>query len=72
MVRALEQTIAQIVRRPDADREQVNSKRLAHIEKLKALRAELDEGFLSLDQGGGQALNMEEFLRDKNAQHGGT
>jgi hypothetical protein len=72
MVRTLEQAIAQISRLPDADQEQIGRKLLAHIEKLKALRAELDKGVLSLDQGRGQALNMEEFLRDKNARHGGS
>ena len=72
MVRTLEQAIAQISRLPDADQEQIGRKLLAHVEKLKALRTEIDKGVQSLDQGKGSALNMEDFLRDKNLRHDGA
>lgn len=72
MVRTLEQAIAQISRLPDADQEQIGRKLLTHVEKLRALRAELDRGMQSLDDGKGSALNMEDFLRDKNLRHGGA
>ena len=72
MVRTLEQAIAQISRLPDADQEQIGRKLLAHVEKLKALRTEIDKGIRSLDEGKGSALNMEDFLRDKNSRHGGA
>jgi hypothetical protein len=42
MVKTLEQAIAQISRLPDADQEQIGRKLLSHIEKLNALRAEID------------------------------
>ena len=72
MVRTLEQAIAQISRLPDADQEQIGQKLLAHVEKLKALRTEIDRGIQSLDEGKGRALDMEDFLRDKNSRHGGA
>jgi hypothetical protein len=72
MVRTLEQAIAQISRLPDADQEQIGRKLLAHVEKLKALRIEIDKGIQSLDEGKGRALDMEDFLRDKNSRHGGA
>jgi len=72
MVRTLEQAIAQISRLPDADQEQIGRKLLAHVEKLKALRTEMDKGIQSLDEGMGRALDMEDFLRDKNSRHGGA
>jgi hypothetical protein len=72
MVRTLEQAIAQISRLPDADQEQIGRKLLTHIEKLKALRIEIDKGIQSLDEGKGRALDMEDFLRDKNSRHGGA
>jgi hypothetical protein len=72
MVRTLEQAIAQISKLPDADQEQIGRKLLTHVEKLKALRTEIDKGMQSLDQGSGSALNMEDFLRDKNLRHGGA
>ena len=72
MVRALEQAIAQISGLPDADQEQIGRKLLAHVEKLKVLRTEIDKGIQSLDEGMGRALDMEDFLRDKNSRHGGA
>jgi hypothetical protein len=72
MVGTLEQAIAQISRLPDADQEQIGRKLLAHVEKLKALRIEIDKGIQSLDEGKGRALDMEDFLRDKNSRHGGA
>ena len=72
MVRTLEQAIAQISRLPDADQEQIGRKLLTHVEKLKAIRTEIDKGIQSLDEGKGRALDMEDFLRDKNSRHGGA
>lgn len=72
MVRTLEQAIAQISRLPEADQEQIGRKLLAHVEKLNALRDEIDEGLNSLDAGKGSALNIEGFLRKKNSSHGGA
>lgn len=72
MVKTLEQAIAQISRLPDADQEQIGRKLLTHVEKLNALRAEIDKGMQSLDAGEGRALDMEAFLREKNSRHGGA
>jgi Arc/MetJ-type ribon-helix-helix transcriptional regulator len=72
MVRTLEQAIAQISRLPDADQEQIGRKLLSHVEKLTALRHEIDKGIQSLDAGKGSALSMDDFLREKNSRHGGA
>ena len=72
MVRTLEQAIAQISQLPDADQEQIGRKLLSHVEKLNALRGEIDKGISSLDAGKGNALNFEDFLREKNSRHGGA
>jgi hypothetical protein len=72
MVRTLEQAIAQISRLPDADQEEIGRKLRSHVEKLNALRAEIDKGMRSLDADKGAALNMEDFLREKNSRHGGA
>ena len=72
MVRTLEQGIAQISRLPDADQEQIGRKLLSHVEKLNALRGEIDKGISSLDQGKGTPLNLDDFLRQKNSRHGGA
>ena len=72
MVRALEQAIAQISRLPDADQEKIGRRLLSHIEKLNSVRGEISKGINSLDTGKGRALNIEEFLRDKNSRNGGA
>ena len=72
MVKTLEQAIAQISRLPDADQEQIGRKLLSHVEKLNALRAEIDKGINSLDAGEGSALDIEDFLRRKNSGYGGA
>jgi hypothetical protein len=72
MVRTLEQAIAQISRLPDSDQEKIGRKLLSHVEKLNALRGEIDKGISSLDAGKGSALNIEDFLREKNSRDGGA
>jgi hypothetical protein len=67
MVKTLEQAIAEVAQLPDADQEQIGRKLLSHVEKLNALRAEIDKGLRSLDAGKGSPLNMEDFLRKKNS-----
>lgn len=72
MVKTLEQAIAQLSRLPDADQEQIGRKLLSHVEKLNALRTEIDKGIRSLDAGKGSAPDIEDFLRRKNSEHGET
>jgi hypothetical protein len=70
MVKTLEQAIAQVSRLPDADQEQIGRKLLSHIEKLNALRAEIDTGIRSLGTGKGSALDIGDFLRRKTSGRG--
>lgn len=72
MVKTLEQAIAQISRLPDADQEQIGRKLLSHVERLNALREEIDKGIDSLDAGNGRALDIGDFLREKNSRYGGA
>jgi hypothetical protein len=70
MVKALEQAIAQVAELPDADQEQIGRKLLTHVEKLRQLRRDIDEGIQSLDAGQGRPLDIEEFLRRANQDDG--
>jgi len=72
MVKTLEQAIAEVTNLPDADQEQIGRKLLSHVEKLRQLRVEIDKGIRSLDTGQGGELNIEDFIRQKNKQHGGA
>jgi hypothetical protein len=71
MVKTLEQAIAEVATLPAADQEQIGRKLLSHVEKLRELRADIDKGIRSLDAGGGTPLDIEEFIRQANAKHGG-
>jgi hypothetical protein len=70
MVKTLEQAFAEVCNLPDADQEQIGRKLLSHVEKLKMLRRDIDEGIRSLDAGEGRPLDIEEFLRQKNQTRG--
>jgi hypothetical protein len=70
MVKSLELAIAEVATLPDADQEQIGRKLLSHLEKLRLLRAELDQGIRSLDAGKGTRFDVEGFLRKKNKRHG--
>jgi hypothetical protein len=54
MIKTLEQAIAEVERLPAEDQEQIGRTLLSHIEKLRALRAEIDKGIRSLDAGQGR------------------
>jgi hypothetical protein len=70
MVRTLEIAMAEVSSLPDADQEQIGRQLLSHVEKLRHLRAEIDKGIRSLDAGEGKPLDIQDFLRRKNEQHG--
>ncbi len=70
MTKTLERAIEELISLPEADQEQIGRQLLSHVEKLRQLRAEIDKGIRSLDAGEGKPLDIEDFLRRKNEQHG--
>ncbi len=66
MVKALEQAIAEVQRLPAEDQEQIGRTLLSHLEKLRALRAEVDKGIRSLDAGQGRVSSIADFIRQKS------
>jgi hypothetical protein len=80
MVKSLELAIAEVSNLPDSevsnlpdsDQEQIGRRLSSHVERLRQLRAEIDKGTRSLDAGEGEPFDVEEFLRQKNKQHGGA
>ena len=66
MVKTLEQAIAEVERLPVEDQEQIGRTLLSHVEKLRALRVEIDRGIRSLDAGQGRVSSIEDFIRQKN------
>ena len=70
MVKTLEQAFAEVSNLPDTDQEQIGRKLLSHVERLKVLRRDIDEGVRSLDAGERGPLDIEEFLRQTNQTRG--
>jgi hypothetical protein len=70
MVRILEQAIAEIESLPATDQEQIGRKLLSHVEKLRLLRDDINEGVRSLDAGKGRELDVEDLIRRKNERYG--
>ena len=66
MVKALTEAIAQVERLPTEDQEKIGRTLLSHVEKLRALRAEIDKGIRSLDAGKGREFDIEALIRRKN------
>lgn len=70
MVRALELAIEALSRLPAADQERMGRQLLSYIEKLLQVRIEVDKGIRALDGGGGQAVDVDDLLRQLNERHG--
>jgi hypothetical protein len=65
MTKMLQQAIAEVERLPAEDQEQIGRTLLAHVEKLRALRIEIDKGTRSLDAGQGRESSIDDFIRQK-------
>ncbi|MBC8020072.1 MAG: hypothetical protein H7X78_02530 [Methyloceanibacter sp.] len=70
MVKTLQKAIAEVVSLPDADQEEIGRKLLSHVEKLRRLRADIDAGIRSLDEGQGKAIDIEQFIEKMNRDDG--
>lgn len=69
MVKTLEQAIAEVVNLPDADQEEIGRQLLEHVEKMRALRADLQAGVHSLDAGRGKTLDIEDVITRARLRH---
>jgi hypothetical protein len=71
MVKTLELAIAEVEQLSATDQEQIGQKLLSHVEKLKRLRADIDQGIASLDASLGREVDIEEVIAQKNKARGG-
>jgi hypothetical protein len=70
MTKLLETAIAELATLSDADQETIGRELLAHVEKLRALRADLQAGIRSLDAGEGKPVDIGEVIKEARARHG--
>ncbi|MGE0753153.1 MAG: hypothetical protein AB7K64_21490 [Variibacter sp.] len=71
MVKILEQALAEVATLPEAAQEDIGRQLLAHVEKLRRLRADIDEGIRSLDAGEGRNIDMAEFKARMKKKYAG-
>ena len=70
MVKTLQKAIAEVAALPDADQEEIGRKLLSHVEKLRELRADIDAGIRSLDEGKERPVDIEKFIEKMKRDHG--
>ena len=70
IAKSLEHALDEAAALPEADQEQIGRQLLAHIEKLRRLREDIDKGSRSLDAGQGQPLDVEIFLKTRRRPQG--
>jgi hypothetical protein len=69
MVKVLEEAVAKITALPETDQEQIGRKLLEHVEKLRALRADLQAGIDSLDAGRSKELDIGDIIKRARARY---
>jgi hypothetical protein len=70
MVKILEQALAEVATLPEAAQEDIGRQLLAHVEKLRRLRADIDEGIRSLENEGGRELDIDKLIAELHDRHG--
>jgi len=62
MTKVLKEAIAEVATLPESDQELIGRELLAHVEKLRSLRADIEHGARSLDAGKGGVLDIEDVI----------
>jgi hypothetical protein len=70
MVKTLELAISKAAELPEAAQEQLGRELLERIDTLAKLRTEIEIGLRQLDEGRGEELDLEDFLREVRKEHG--
>jgi len=70
MVKTLELAFSKAAALPEAAQEQIGRELLEYVERLNALRADLEVGIRQLDAGEGKELDIEDLLRRARERHG--
>ena len=69
MIKILEEAVAKVTALPETDQEQIGRELLEHVEKIRALRADLQAGIDSLDAGRGQELDVGDVIKRARARY---
>ena len=69
MVKTLERAIAEVEALPKEMQEKIGRELLAHVEKLRILRADVAKGIRSLDKGAGRELEIGDVIKLARKRH---
>jgi Arc/MetJ-type ribon-helix-helix transcriptional regulator len=69
MIKVLKEALDEVEALPEADQERIGRELLEYVQKLRALRADLQEAAASLDRGEGRELDMDDVIRRARARH---
>jgi len=70
MIDLLKQAVEAAATLPDADQQKIGRELLTHVEKMRALRADLESGLRSLDAGQDKPVDIEDVIRRAHAGRG--
>ena len=62
MMKALKEAVAKIEELPMADQEVIGRQLLGHVEKLRRLRGDIDQGLAALKAGKGRAIDIKNVI----------
>ena len=69
MMKVLQEALAEVERLPASDQESIGRQVLHHVERLRLLRDDIDEGLRSLDAGKGREVDMRDVVSRAHARH---
>ena len=65
----LKEAIERVERLPEADQENIGRQMLHHVDKLRALRADIDGALRSLGEGKGDELDINDVISRAHQRH---
>ena len=71
MTKVLKEAIDTVATLPEAEQDKIGRELLEHVEKIRALRADLQAGVDSLDAGKGRKIDIDEIIERARARHAG-
>ena len=69
MIKILEEAVAEVMTLPENDQEQIGRELLERVEKLRALRADLQAGIASINAGHGRTLDIDDVIKRARARY---
>jgi hypothetical protein len=70
MTKVLREAIAKVEALPEAEQDRIARELIDYLDKLNALRAEVEIGIKQLDAGEGRELDIDDVIRKAREEHG--